>query len=124
VVQRMYSAWCEAENCIACSPAQHPEPTTRREYTGYSNSLVHVTVKTWEPTQSRRLCRRPNRYLVPAVRNDLVRKMMFVAGPRQVGKTTLAKTLPSGVVGHCNRAMGADISRVSSTAVQPHSASW
>jgi predicted AAA+ superfamily ATPase len=28
------------------------------------------------------------RYLAPQVRRDLERKMVFVAGPRQVGKTT------------------------------------
>ena len=32
-----------------------------------------------------------NRYLVPAVRQDLREKMVFVSGPRQVGKTTLAR---------------------------------
>ena len=32
------------------------------------------------------------RYLVPQVRQDLAKKMVFVAGPRQVGKTTLAKS--------------------------------
>lgn len=31
------------------------------------------------------------RYLEPQIRTDLARKMVFVAGPRQVGKTTLAK---------------------------------
>ena len=31
------------------------------------------------------------RYLEPAVRADLDEKMVFVAGPRQVGKTTLAR---------------------------------
>src|SRR5262245_16077710 len=34
------------------------------------------------------------RYLDPQVRADLARKMVFVAGPRQVGKTTLARSLP------------------------------
>jgi hypothetical protein len=34
------------------------------------------------------------RYLAAAVRRDLARKMVFVAGPRQVGKTTLALALP------------------------------
>ena len=34
------------------------------------------------------------RYLRPQVEADLARKMVFVAGPRQVGKTTLAKSLP------------------------------
>ena len=33
------------------------------------------------------------RYLSAQVRDDLARKMVFVAGPRQVGKTTLARTL-------------------------------
>src|SRR3989338_4345060 len=37
--------------------------------------------------------RRP-RYLSAALRRDLARKMAFVAGPRQVGKTTLALGLP------------------------------
>jgi hypothetical protein len=31
------------------------------------------------------------RYLLPAVLSDLERKMVFVSGPRQVGKTTLAR---------------------------------
>ncbi len=30
------------------------------------------------------------RYLEPFVRKDLARKMVFLGGPRQVGKTTLA----------------------------------
>lgn len=33
------------------------------------------------------------RYLEPQVRQDLRRKMVFVGGPRQVGKTTLARTI-------------------------------
>ena len=33
------------------------------------------------------------RYHTPQVQADLKRKMVFVAGPRQVGKTTLAKAL-------------------------------
>ena len=33
------------------------------------------------------------RYLEPAVREDLDQKMVFVAGPRQVGKTTLAQEI-------------------------------
>lgn len=33
------------------------------------------------------------RYLAAQVRKDLGRKMVFVAGPRQVGKTTLARSL-------------------------------
>src|SRR5437879_13204117 len=34
-----------------------------------------------------------NRYLTARVQADLKRKMVFVAGPRQVGKTTMAKAL-------------------------------
>ncbi len=42
------------------------------------------------------------RYLVPQVRHDLSKKMVFVAGPRQVGKTTLANSLPGGKAGYLN----------------------
>jgi hypothetical protein len=40
------------------------------------------------------------RYLLPQVKRDLTRKMVFVAGPRQVGKTTMARTLPGGKTGY------------------------
>jgi predicted AAA+ superfamily ATPase len=33
------------------------------------------------------------RYLVPRLREDLLKKMVLLAGPRQCGKTTLAKSL-------------------------------
>src|SRR3990172_4495692 len=33
------------------------------------------------------------RYLEPSVREDLADKMIFIAGPRQVGKTTLARRI-------------------------------
>ncbi len=39
------------------------------------------------------------RYLAGQILADLDRKMVFVAGPRQVGKTTLARGLP-GAAGH------------------------
>ncbi len=42
------------------------------------------------------------RYLVRQVRQDLARKMVFLAGPRQVGKTTLARSLPGGRAGYLN----------------------
>jgi uncharacterized protein len=42
------------------------------------------------------------RYLLHQVRHDLDRKMVFVAGPRQVGKTTLAKSLPGAGSGYLN----------------------
>ena len=45
--------------------------------------------------------RRP-RYLAAAVRHDLARKMAFVAGPRQVGKTTLALSLSGARAGYLN----------------------
>jgi predicted AAA+ superfamily ATPase len=41
-----------------------------------------------------------NRYLLPQVQQDLARKMAFVAGPRQVGKTTLALSLPGADEGY------------------------
>lgn len=40
---------------------------------------------------------RNRRYLVSQIRQDLLKKMVFVGGPRQVGKTTLAKSLLGGV---------------------------
>ncbi len=42
------------------------------------------------------------RYLARQIRSDLSRKMVFVAGPRQVGKTTLARSLPGGTLGYLN----------------------
>lgn len=45
--------------------------------------------------------RRP-RYLTAALRHDLARKMAFVAGPRQVGKTTLALGLPGARAAYLN----------------------
>jgi hypothetical protein len=42
------------------------------------------------------------RYLISQVRRDLARKMVFVAGPRQVGKTTLALSLPGASAGYLN----------------------
>lgn len=42
------------------------------------------------------------RYLQPQVVRDLARKMVFVAGPRQVGKTTLARSLPHAEESYLN----------------------
>ncbi len=42
------------------------------------------------------------RYLSSQLRDDLARKMVFVAGPRQVGKTTLALGLPGARAGYLN----------------------
>jgi predicted AAA+ superfamily ATPase len=41
-----------------------------------------------------------DRYLRGQVEADLAKKMVFVAGPRQVGKTTLAKSLPLAAAGY------------------------
>ena len=35
------------------------------------------------------------RYLEPAIREDVKEKMVFLGGPRQVGKTTLARSIAS-----------------------------
>lgn len=43
-----------------------------------------------------------SRYLVPQVKKDLHKKMVFVGGPRQVGKTTMAKGLLQGQPGYMN----------------------
>ncbi len=43
-----------------------------------------------------------SRYLAAPLRADLKRKMVFVAGPRQVGKTTLALGLPSARKAYLN----------------------
>jgi uncharacterized protein len=42
------------------------------------------------------------RYLTEQILRDLTRKMVFVAGPRQVGKSTLALSLPGGREGYLN----------------------
>lgn len=52
------------------------------------------------------------RYLRAQVEDDLVRKMVFVAGPRQVGKTTLARSLPGGAEGYLNWDAPADRDRI------------
>ena len=43
-----------------------------------------------------------SRYLTPHIKRDLERKMVFVAGPRQVGKTTLSRALPQAKKGYLN----------------------
>ncbi len=52
------------------------------------------------------------RYLAAQVSADLVRKMVFVAGPRQVGKTTLALSLPGGSAGYLNWDVAAHRERI------------
>lgn len=43
-----------------------------------------------------------DRYLEQQVRKDLSRKMVFVAGPRQIGKTTMAKRILGKAKGYLN----------------------
>ena len=45
---------------------------------------------------------RLRRYLTPQVEKDLHQKMVFVAGPRQVGKTTLSMALDGAADGYLN----------------------
>jgi len=44
----------------------------------------------------------PRRYLYSQARHDLSDKMVFIAGPRQVGKTTLGLSLPDAKAGYLN----------------------
>jgi predicted AAA+ superfamily ATPase len=53
-----------------------------------------------------------HRYLRPQVRKDLAKKMVFVSGPRQVGKTTLALSLPRARGGYLNWDVPADRQRI------------
>ena len=52
------------------------------------------------------------RYLADQIERDLARKMVFVAGPRQVGKTTLARTLPGARAGFLNWDVAEDRERI------------
>ena len=52
------------------------------------------------------------RYLADQVLADLRRKMVFVAGPRQVGKTTLALDLPGARDGYMNWDVDEDRERI------------
>ncbi|MBI5434723.1 MAG: ATP-binding protein [Planctomycetes bacterium] len=56
--------------------------------------------------------RRGTRYLTGQVERDLTRKMVFVAGPRQVGKTTLARAIPGAEPGYMNWDVAADRDRI------------
>ncbi|OFZ82053.1 MAG: hypothetical protein A2583_15835 [Bdellovibrionales bacterium RIFOXYD1_FULL_53_11] len=53
-----------------------------------------------------------NRYIQKQVLSDLGKKMVFVAGPRQVGKTTFAKALPGGRSGYLNWDVPGDRERI------------
>jgi len=52
------------------------------------------------------------RYLAPIVRRDLRRKMVLVSGPRQVGKTTLAKRLVGRRPGYLSWDVAEDRERI------------
>jgi hypothetical protein len=52
------------------------------------------------------------RYLAAQVRRDLARKMVFVAGPRQVGKTTLARSLRGAPAGYLSWDIAEDRDRI------------
>jgi predicted AAA+ superfamily ATPase len=53
-----------------------------------------------------------SRYLTSQIKADLARKMVFVAGPRQVGKTTLARSLPGAKGAYLNWDVDADRARI------------
>ena len=59
------------------------------------------------------------RYLAPQVLEDMRRKMVFVAGPRQVGKTTLARSLPGGDAAYLNWDVFADRERILTLELPP-----
>lgn len=52
------------------------------------------------------------RYLLPQIEADLARKMVFLGGPRQVGKTTLAKAVPGAQRGYLNWDVAEDRQRI------------
>ena len=54
----------------------------------------------------------PDRYLHDQVLADLARKMVFLTGPRQVGKTTLAKALPGAERGYLSWDIAEDRERM------------
>ncbi len=53
-----------------------------------------------------------DRYLLPQIQKDLDKKMVFVSGPRQVGKTTLALSLPRSRNGYLNWDIAEDRERI------------
>ena len=52
------------------------------------------------------------RYLTTQVQRDLARRMAFVAGARQVGKTTFARAFPGAAAGYLNWDVATDRERI------------
>jgi predicted AAA+ superfamily ATPase len=63
------------------------------------------------------------RYLEGQIRADLVRKMVFLGGPRQVGKTTLARQILGSRSGYLNWDVAADRRRILAEEL-PKSSLW
>ena len=61
-----------------------------------------------------------SRYLAHQVLADLERKMVFVAGPRQVGKTTLGLSLPGAARGYLNWDITTHRHRILRRELPPH----
>ena len=59
------------------------------------------------------------RYLAAQTQTDLDRRMVFVAGPRQVGKTTFARSLPGARAGYLNWDVPADRERILKRTLPP-----
>ncbi len=59
------------------------------------------------------------RYLAGQVQRDLARKMVFLAGPRQVGKTTLARSLRGAGRGYLNWDVSEDRTRILARELPP-----
>ena len=73
----------------------------RGEFQGNTKLSADNFANTRNRKYSRSMDPKP-RYLTAQVERDLDRKMVFVAGPRQVGKTTLARSLPGAELGYLN----------------------
>src|SRR5687768_4906958 len=77
----------------------------RAEQTTHTSNLDHAPNYSrvfWTPLQITRTLPTMDRYLKSQVVADLKRKMVFLGGPRQVGKTTLAKRLLRSQSGYFN----------------------
>ncbi len=64
-----------------------------------------------------------DRYLKQQVLSDLEKKMVFIGGPRQVGKTTLARSIRGATKGYLNWDVTSDRSRILSQEL-PVSSIW